>query len=132
MYMLDTNICIYAIKNRPEQVLAKIKENQALGLCISAITLSELKYGAAKSANPEKNRAAIMRLLFVLDVLPFGDKAAIEYGNIRAYLERRGTPIGPLDMLIAGHAKAEGRVLVTNNMKEFVRVPGLKVENWAE
>ena len=114
MYMLDTNICIYAIKNRPEQVLTKIKENQALGLCISAITLSELEYGAAKSANPEKNRAAIMRLLFVLDVLPFGDKAAIEYGNIRAYLERRGTPIGPLDMLIAGHAKAEGR------------------ENWAE
>ncbi len=132
MYMLDTNICIYAIKNRPEQVLTKIKENQALGLCISAITLSELKYGAAKSANPEKNHAAIIRLLFVLDVLPFGDKAAIEYGNIRAYLERKGTPIGPLDMLIAGHAKAEGRVLVTNNVKEFVRVPGLKVENWAE
>ena len=118
MYMLDTNICIYAIKNRPEQVLAKIKE--------------KLEYGAAKSANPEKNHAAIIRLLFVLDVLPFGDKAAIEYGNIRAYLERKGTPIGPLDMLIAGHAKAEGRVLVTNNAKEFVRVPGLKVENWAE
>lgn len=132
MYMLDTNICIYAIKDRPEQVLTKIKENQALGLCISAITLSELEYGAAKSANPEKNHAAIMRLLFVLDVLPFGDKAAIEYGNIRAHLERKGTPIGPLDMLIAGHAKAEGRVLVTNNVKEFVRVPGLKVENWAE
>ncbi len=132
MYMLDTNICIYAIKKQPEQVLAKIKEKRELGLCISAITLSELEYGAAKSANPEKNRTAIMRLLFVLDVLPFGDKAAMEYGMIRAHLERKGTPIGPLDMLIASHAKSEGQILVTNNVKEFVRVPGLKVENWVE
>lgn len=131
-YMLDTNICIYAIKKQPEQVLAKIKEKRELGLCISAITLSELEYGAAKSANPEKNRTAIMRLLFVLDVLPFGDKAAMEYGMIRAHLERKGTPIGPLDMLIASHAKSEGQILVTNNVKEFVRVPGLKVENWVE
>lgn len=131
-YMLDTNICIYAIKNKPERVLQRLKENQQNGLCISAITLSELEYGAAKNSNPQKNQAAIMQLLLVLDVLPFDDRASMEYGKIRAYLEKQGTPIGPLDTLIAGHARAEGLVLVTNNVREFVRVPGLKVENWAE
>lgn len=131
-YMLDTNICIYAIKNKPEQVLTRVKEHQKDGLCISAITLSELEYGAAKSASPDRNRAAIMQLLLILDVLPFEDQAAIEYGKIRAYLERQGSPIGPLDMLIAGHAKSEDMVLVTNNVKEFERVPELKIENWAE
>lgn len=131
-YMLDTNICIYAIKNKPEDVLRKLKAHQQDGLCISAITLSELEYGASKSANPDRNRAAIMQLLFILEVVSFGDHAAMEYGRIRAYLERQGTPIGPLDMLIAGHARAEDLVLVTNNTKEFNRVPGLKVENWAK
>ncbi len=131
-YMLDTNICIYAIKNQPESVLAMMKEHQLDGLCISAITLSELEYGASKSASRDRNRAAIMQLLLVLNVLPFEDQAAIEYGKIRAYLERQGKPIGPLDMLIAGHAKAEGLTLVTNNVKEFERVPGLKVENWVK
>lgn len=96
------------------------------------VFLSELEYGASKSASPDRNRAAIMQLLFVLEVIPFGDHAAMEYGKIRAYLERQGTPIDPLDMLIAGHAKAEDLVLVTNNTKEFNRVPGLKVENWVE
>lgn len=131
-YMLDTNICIYAIKNKPESVLVKLKAYQHDGLCISAITLSELEYGASKSASPDRNRAAIMQLLFVLDVIPFDDRAAMEYGKIRAHLERQGTPIGPLDMLIAGHARAENLILVTNNVKEFNRVPGLKVENWVE
>lgn len=131
-YMLDTNICIYAIKNKPERVLHKLQENQQDGLCISAITLSELEYGAAKSSNPQKNQAAIMQMLLVLDVLPFDDRASMEYGEIRAYLEKQGTPIGPLDTLIAGHARAEGLVLVTNNVREFERVPGLNVENWAE
>lgn len=131
-YMLDTNICIYAIKNRPERVLERIKSSLPEGLCISAITLSELEYGAAKSASPERNRAAILRLLFVLEVLPFDDRAAIEYGAIRAGLESRGTPIGPLDTLIAAHARSAGLVLVTNNVREFIRVPGLRVENWTE
>lgn len=131
-YMLDTNICIYAIKNKPEQVLQRLKENQQNGLCISAITLSELEYGAAKSSNPQKNQAAIMQLVLVLEVLPFDDRASIEYGGIRAYLEKQGTPIGPLDTLIASHARAEGLVLVTNNVREFKRVPGLRVENWAD
>ena len=131
-YMLDTNICIYAIKNKPENVLTMIKKHQQDGLCISAITLSELEFGASKSANRDRNRAAIMRLLFILNVIPFTNQAAIEYGKIRAYLEQQGTPIGPLDMLIAGHAKAENMTLVTNNVKEFERVPNLKVENWAK
>ena len=131
-YMLDTNICIYAIKNKPEQVLQKIRENREKGLCISAITLSELEYGAEKSTAPEKNRAAIMQMLLVLDVLPFNERAAIAYGECRAYLEKRGTPIGPLDTLIAGHAKAEGLILVTNDVREFARLPALRVENWAE
>ena len=130
-YMLDTNICIYAIKNKPEQVLCKIKEAYASGLCISAITLAELEYGAAKSQNPEKNRVAILRLLSIFEVLPFDDFAAVEYGKIRAALEKQGTPIGPLDMLIAAHAKAAGLTIVTNNVKEFARVAGLKIENWA-
>ena len=131
-YMLDTNICIYAIKNKPERVLQRLKENQQNGLCISTITLSELEYGAAKSSNPPKNQAAIMQMLLVLEVLPFDDRASMEYGGVRAYLEKRGTPIGPLDTLIASHARAEGLVLVTNNVREFERVPGLKVENWVE
>lgn len=131
-YMLDTNICIYAIKNKPEKVVKVLKSKQQEGLCISSITLSELEYGAFKSARPDKNRAAIMQLLCILDVLPFEDQAAVEYGRIRTYLEQKGMPIGPLDMLIAGHARAEDMVLVTNNVKEFERVPELKIENWAK
>ena len=130
-YMLDTNICIYAIKNKPEQVLCKIKEAYASGICISSVTLAELEYGADKSQNPEKNWAAILRLLSIFEVLPFDDFAAVECGNIRAYLEKQGTPIGPLDMLIAAHAKAAGLTIVTNNVREFERVPGLAIENWA-
>lgn len=129
-YMLDTNICIYAIKNRPEGVLERIRQNREAGLCISSVTLAELEYGAAKSSAPGRNRAAILRLLLVLETLPFDDQCALEYGRIRAGLERAGTPIGPLDTLIAAHAKAAGLVLVTNNVREFARVPGLTVENW--
>lgn len=131
-YMLDTNICIYAIKNKPEQVLRQLKENLQYGLCISAITLAELEHGVEKSASPEKNTMALMQFLAILDVLPFDDAAASEYGKICAYLQKRGTPIGTMDMLIAGHAKAEGLILVTNNVREFERVPDLEIENWAE
>lgn len=131
-YMLDTNICIYAIKNKPSQVLRRLRENLGKGLCISAITLAELEHGVEKSAAPEKNATALMQFLAILDVLPFDDLAAVEYGKICAYLQRKGTPIGTMDMLIAGHARAEGLVLVTNNVREFERVPELTVENWAE
>ena len=131
-YMLDTNICIYAMKKKPEQVLKRLKEALHSGICISSITLAELEYGMKHSSNPEKNTQALLRFLVPFSILPFGPAAATEYGAIRAYLQRQGTPIGPLDMLIAGHARAEGLVLVTNNGKEFERVPGLVIENWAE
>lgn len=131
-YMLDTNICIYAIKNKPPQVLRRLRENIEKGLCISAITLAELEHGVEKSAVPEKNAAALMQFLAILNVLPFDDLAAGEYGKICACLQRKGTPIGTMDMLIAGHARAEGLILVTNNVREFERVPELTVENWAE
>ena len=129
-YMLDTNICIYAIKNKPEQVLEKLKENLSNGICISAITLAELQHGVEKSMNPEKNSMALLQFLSILDILPFDDLAAVEYGKICAYLQKRGTPIGTMDMLIAAHAKTENLIIVTNNVREFERVPDLKIENW--
>lgn len=131
-YMLDTNICIYAIKNKPEQVLKRLKDNLNKGLCISAITLAELEHGVEKSAKPERNRVALLQFLSILDILPFDDLAAAEYGEICAYLQKRGTPIGTMDMLIAGHARAEEMILVTNNVREFERVPDLRIANWAE
>lgn len=130
-YMLDTNICIYAIKNKPKQVLERLKDNMNDSLCISSITLAELEHGIWKSAYPGKNSAALLQFLTILEVLPFDDLAAVEYGKICAYLQKKGTPIGTMDMLIAAHAKAEDLILVTNNTKEFERVPELRLENWA-
>ncbi len=129
-YMLDTNICIYAMKNKPEKVLEKLKESIDEGICISSITLAELQFGMEKSSAPAKNKQALLRFLIPLTVMPFEDKAAVEYGRVRALLQKQGTPIGPLDMLIASHAKAEELILVTNNIREFERVPELKLENW--
>ena len=129
-YMLDTNICIYAIKNKPEKVLNTLKEKLNDGICISAITLAELAHGVEKSAARDKNRAALLRFLSILTVLPFDDLAAAEYGAVCADLQRKGTPIGTMDMLIAAHAKTEGLILVTNNTREFERVEGLTLENW--
>lgn len=131
-YMLDTNICIYAIKKRPEKVLYHLKEELYSGLCISAVTLAELEYGVRHSANPAKNEQALLRFLIPFSVLPFGVDAASEYGEIRSCLQAQGRPIGPLDMLIAGHARVEGMTLVTNNVREFERVPNLKIENWTD
>lgn len=131
-YMLDTNICIYAMKKKPEKVLKRLKEELNSGVCISSITLAELEYGIKHSSDPMKNEQALLRFLVPLSILPFGSAAASEYGEIRAYLQSIGTPIGLLDMLIAGHARAENMVLVTNNVREFERVPDLEIENWAE
>ena len=131
-YMLDTNICIYAMKRKPAQVLTRLKEALHSGICISSITLAELEYGIKHSSNPEKNAQALIRFLIPFRILPFDAAAAAEYGKIRAHLQSQGTPIGPLDMLIAGHARSEGMILVTNNGKEFERVPDLALENWAE
>ncbi len=129
-YMLDTNICIYIIKNKPPQALANLKAHYMEGVSISAITLAELEHGVEKSAYPEKNAVALMQFLSIIEVLPFDGSAAIEYGKICAFLQKKGTPIGTMDNLIAAHARTEKLVLVTNNVREFERVPGLAVENW--
>ena len=130
-YMLDTNICIYIIKKRPEQVLRRFMEFEPGDLCISAITLAELEYGIENSSVPERNRFALAMFLSGIESLPFDDSAAEEYGKIRAKLRRQGTPVGANDMLIAAHAKARGLTIVTNNAREFDRIDGLNVENWA-
>ncbi len=128
-YMLDTNICIYVMKTYPPELRDKFNA-MAEQLCISSITLGELHYGAEKSARRNENLLAIENFVARLDVLPFADKAAAHYGQIRAELTRAGTPCGVHDMQIGGHARSEGLIVVTNNMREFVRMPGLRVENW--
>lgn len=131
-YMLDTNICIYAIKHKPEQVFMHLQEHDPIDICISSVTYAELVHGVEKSKAIEKNRVALTLLLSNIEIMNFDPLAADSYGKIRADLEKAGTPIGPLDMMIAGHAKALDYTLVTNNTKEFKRVKGLKLENWAE
>jgi tRNA(fMet)-specific endonuclease VapC len=128
-YMLDTNICIYVMKRHPPELRDRFNA-LAEQLCISSITLGELHYGAEKSARRLENLTAIEHFAARLDVLPFGDKAAAHYGQIRAELERTGTPCGPHDMQIAGHARSEGLIVVTNNIREFLRMPGVRTENW--
>ncbi len=131
-YMLDTNICIYAIKHKPEQVFMRLQEHDPIDICISSVTYAELVHGVEKSKAIEKNRVALALLLATIEIMNFDSLAAESYGKIRADLEKAGTPIGPLDMMIAGHAMALGYTVVTNNTKEFERVKGLKLENWTE
>lgn len=128
-YMLDTNIVIYTIKNKPLDVKKAFETNHGQ-MCISTVVLMELIYGAEKSLNVKGNIEIIEGLTARMDVLPYEDKAAYHSGQIRAELARAGTPIGPYDQMIAGHARSKGLVLVTNNIKEFERVPGLMLENW--
>ena len=131
-YLLDTNICIYVIKRRPPQVLARFHRCAVGDIGLSTVTLAELEYGAAKSQFPAPNQAALAAFTLPLEVVPFDAPAAAAYGPIRATLERQGTPIGAMDLLIAAHARSLGVILVTNNVREFGRVPGLQVENWAD
>lgn len=128
-YMLDTNIVIYTIKNRPAHVREAFKkhENQ---MCISSVTYGELIYGAEHSSQPERNLRDIEGLAARLEIMPFEHHAAEHFGQLRAELYRIGQPIGPYDMMIAGHARALGLILVNNNLKEFEPVPGLRLENW--
>jgi tRNA(fMet)-specific endonuclease VapC len=128
-YMLDTNICIYVIKRRPIEVLATFNKF-AGSLCISSITYAELCHGVEKSALPEHNRRQVEDFVSRLEVLSYGDKAAAHYGDIRAALERQGNTIGVNDLHIAAHARSEGLIVVTNNLSEFERVAGLRLENW--
>ena len=131
-YMLDTNICIYVIKHKPETVFQKLQNINPEDVCISSVTYAELVHGVEKSIAVEKNRLALSMLLANMEILDFDADAADCYGKIRAGLERKGTPIGPLDMMIAGHAQSLGYTVVTNNVKEFSRVAALKIEDWAE
>jgi tRNA(fMet)-specific endonuclease VapC len=128
--LLDTNICIYIIKQQPITVLKRFLEYQVGDIGISSITLSELRYGVAKSAHKEKNAKALDGFIIPLEVVSFDESAARIYGEIRATLEKSGTPIGAMDMLIAAHAVSLGIPLVTNNTREFVRVPSLNVIDW--
>ena len=129
-YMLDTNICIYAIKHKPPEVIKNFLKHDPDDLCISSITYGELMHGVEKSQMAERNRVAITLFLSAISILPFDHYAAEEYGKVRADLEKKGTPIGSMDMLSAGDARSEGLILVTNNTREFFRVEGLEVEDW--
>jgi len=130
-YMLDTNIVIYVIKRRPIEVLDVFNEH-AGHMCISSITLAELLHGAEKSKQQVHNFRKVEDFISRLDVLAYGDNAAAHYGEIRSNLERKGKTIGVNDLHIAGHARSEGLILVTNNEKEFERVEALRVENWVK
>ena len=129
-YLLDTNIVIYTIKNRPDKVRRAVGVH-AHQLGISAVTYSELAYGAMRSRYPQRNLADIEGFAANLDVLPFNENDATHGGDIRARLVERGRTMGAYDALIAGHARARGLILVTNNMNDFRSVPGLRLENWA-
>ena len=131
MWLLDTNICIYLIKRKPEGLLLRLRRVDPSAVSVSAVTVAELQHGVAKSARPEQNALALAAFLAPIRVEPFDDAAAAAYGMVRATLERSGTPIGGMDMLIAAHALSLDCTLVTNNDREFRRVAELRVENWA-
>ena len=129
-YLLDTNICIYLIKKNPQKVFAKFRQLSVGEVGLSAITYAELEYGVSHSHDPARNRIALSEFLAPLEILDFQVQVAPLYGTLRASLVRSGKMIGPLDLLIAAHALHLGVTLVTNNVKEFSRVPDLKIDNW--
>jgi len=131
MFMLDTDICIYLINERDQTLRSRFEAN-ANGICISAITRAELRYGAAHSAHVEENNREIKVFCLDLDILPFDAAAGVHYGEIGQDLVSRGRPIGASDLLIAAHARSAGATLVTDNEREFGRVPGLRIQNWLE
>jgi tRNA(fMet)-specific endonuclease VapC len=128
--MLDTNICIYLIKKQPASVLERFIDFPVGEIGISIVTLAELEYGASKSRHPSRNRAALDQFIAPLEVAEFDRQAAVVYGRLRATMETKGTVVSAMDLLIAAHAVSLGARLVTNNVREFQRVPGLRVENW--
>jgi len=131
-FLLDTNICIYIIKQKPPKVFDKFQTLTLSDVGVSSITVAELEYGAYKSQRQEQNRAALSQFLIPLEILPFDERATQTYGQIRAELERRGTVIGSMDMLIASQAISLGLTLATNNVRELSQIPGLTLENWVE
>lgn len=132
MYLLDTNICIYAIKKKPEFVLNRIKKEIRKGIFISTLTIAELEYGVENSSKIESNRVALIKFLSVFNTLAFDDFAPIPYGRLKSKLKRTGSLIGPIDMLLAAQAISKGLILVTNNTREFERIEGLKIEDWTQ
>ncbi|MEI6208095.1 MAG: type II toxin-antitoxin system VapC family toxin [Desulfuromonadales bacterium] len=130
--MLDTNICIYIIKKQPASVLKRFLTYQIGDIGISSITLAELRYGVAKSAHRVKNASALDEFIAPLGVVPFDEDAAVAYGDIRADLEKAGTPIGSMDMLIAAHAVSQKVTLVTSNTREFCRISSLNSIDWTK
>lgn len=130
-FMLDTDICIYIIKQKPREVLERFNDYKVGDIGISSITLAELQYGASKSLHPQKNIHALNEFIAPLEIAPFDEQAAQYYGEVRAFLEKLGTPIGSMDTLIGAHAVSLGVTLVTNNVREFQRIQDLTLVNWA-
>lgn len=131
-YLLDTDICIYILNERDDHLMERFRSVRPIDVAVSAVTLAELDYGAARSKRPEKNRERVRALLFPLTILAFDEAAAGVYGDLRAATTKKGRTVGAMDLLIAATAKAHGLTIVTNNVKEFRRFKGLKVENWAD
>ncbi len=132
MYLLDTNICIYAINRKPENVLEAIKEKSKNGIYISALTVAELEYGVENSKQIEKNRIALLKFISIFNILNFDDSDAIPYGKLKSKLKKDGKIIGPIDMLLAAQAISKDMIFVTNNVGEFARIEGLKIEDWTK
>lgn len=130
MYLIDTNICIYIIKQKPPQVLKKLNQKRKSDIYISAISVAELEYGVSNSDYPERNKVSLISFLSIFNILNFDDIDASEFGNIKSFLRKAGKIIGTMDLLLASQARARNLTLVTNNIKEFERVPNLKLENW--
>jgi tRNA(fMet)-specific endonuclease VapC len=131
MYLLDTNICIFAINKRSIQTINKIKTNFTKGLYISSLTIAELEYGIENSNQIEKNRIALLKFISVFNILDFTEFDGIEYGKLKAKLKKSGEIIGPIDMLLAAQALNNKMIFITNNAKEFERVEGLEIEDWS-
>lgn len=129
-YLLDTNTCIFIIKCRPTIVRQRLEKVAVGDVGVSTVTISELEFGVAKSSRPDQNRIALEKFLLPLEILSYDRKAAARYGDLRCHLESCGTPIGSMDLMIAAHALAAGWIVVTNNTREFSRVPGLITEDW--
>ena len=130
--LLDTSTCIYLIKRRPPEVLRRFEDYAVGDIGVSSVTVAELYFGTRKSQRPAQNERALEQFLLPLTVAGFDEKAAVTYGHVRSALERVGTPVGPLDTLIAAHTLSLGLTLVTNNVREFSRVPDLALDNWVE
>lgn len=131
-YMLDTNICIYLIKKKPEKVLCHFRAHTVGAIGISSITLAELRYGVEKSGQVQSNREALNAFLLPLEIADFDAEATLSYGIVRATLEKAGTPVGSMDMLIGAHALSLGVTLVTNNVREFKRIKNLNIADWSK